>query len=499
MQTLKHNHNLLYKLAISGVMMCAMFLSTQTLAQTNSSYENLAEKSDYKTAEDTLSEAELAQALAPIALYPDSLLTHILIAATYPLEVVQAQRWLELQGDVETDIIMQRVEGQSWDPSVQALVAFPNVLERLNDDLEWTQTLGDAFLQDEGMVLDSIQILRQQADAANAFDDVENVTVTKTEQKIIIEPAQKEIVYVPYYDTRVVYGNWYWASYPPVYWRPPVYPVYPVHPIHRPIYWGPGIHISFNYYFSAFHWHSRRVVVVNHRYSHKYRPPRKIAYSTGAKRWAHKPQHRRGVAYRSAVVSKRYQGHYAKPHTRVKPTHAVSHNKARVEQVHRGLDRSKAVSKPSHYANNTQKTTRESRERTSANKQQTKQYNQPMSREQVSRESRNKASSSRDLSQPTNQSRPTAGQRPTSSTKADKSSRDYQSNRQYSSQNMSKSKQSQPSYSSQNRANQGYSHAKNSQTKSSTMRSTQTRSSHVKSTQTRSNASSSQRSRQGNK
>ena len=155
-----------------------------------------------------ISDAELAQILAPIALYPDTLLTHILIASTYPLEIVQADRWLKSQINTDTQYLMTQAERQRWDPSVQALVAFPTVLERLNNDLSWTQDIGDAFLQDESRVLDSIQALRQQADAAKNLSNIENVKISRVKQRIIIESVRPEIIYVPYYDTRVIYGDW---------------------------------------------------------------------------------------------------------------------------------------------------------------------------------------------------------------------------------------------------------------------------------------------------
>mgnify|MGYP006156395167 CR=1 FL=1 len=100
----------------------------------------------------SLSQAELEQMLAPIALYPDSLLSHILIASTYPLEVVQAQRWLEDHPKLSTDQVMSRTEDKDWDPSVKALMAFPNVLQKMSEDLDWTQRLGEAFLADEAVV-----------------------------------------------------------------------------------------------------------------------------------------------------------------------------------------------------------------------------------------------------------------------------------------------------------------------------------------------------------
>ena len=257
----------------------------------------------------SLSQAELEQMLAPIALYPDSLLSHILIASTYPLEVVQAQRWLEDHPKLSVDQVMSRTEDKDWDPSVKALMAFPNVLQKMSEDLDWTQRLGEAFLADEAQVMDSIQSLRQQADKANSLANMDNMAITRANNQIIIEPARREVVYVPYYDPRVVYGTWRWGvAYPPVYWEFGGYVGYPYRPSHSYFYWSPGIHISFNYFFSSFHWHSHRVVVVDHRHSHHYRPRERYSVSYGAQPWKHKPEHRRGVVYHNPVVKERYYG-----------------------------------------------------------------------------------------------------------------------------------------------------------------------------------------------
>jgi len=139
-----------------------------------------------------------------------------LIASTYPLEVVQAQRWLEDHPKLSTDQVMSRTEDKDWDPSVKALMAFPNVLQKMSEDLDWTQRLGEAFLADEAQVMDGIQSLRQQADKANSLASMENMAVTRANNQIIIEPVRREVVYVPYYDPRVVYGTWRWGvAYPP--------------------------------------------------------------------------------------------------------------------------------------------------------------------------------------------------------------------------------------------------------------------------------------------
>ncbi|ABV37852.1 conserved hypothetical protein [Shewanella sediminis HAW-EB3] len=310
-----------------------------------------AQELNSNTAQSAFSEAELEQMLAPIALYPDSLLTHILIAATYPLEVVEASRLQSTNTLLPAEQLMEKAEGKEWDPSVIALLAFPNVLEKLSNDLTWTQKLGDAFLQDEARLLASIQSLRQQADEADSLSEMDNVSVTRVNNQIVIEPAQPEVIYVPYYDPRVVYGHWRWYRYPPVYWTP--YPYY----VRRPyghFYWNTGVHIRFNFYFSAFHWSNHHIVVTHHHNSHHYRHRGRIVTSHGAQRWQHKPQHRRGVAYRSNHVKQRYNSHRpSMAHTkqvRKAERHQLSHAKASNNRLHKGsslernnsLDRNKS-------------------------------------------------------------------------------------------------------------------------------------------------------------
>ncbi|AZQ12303.1 DUF3300 domain-containing protein [Shewanella khirikhana] len=280
---------------VSALMCLPLFSGCTSVAQ--------AEPSEYSSSirAERFSEAELARLLAPIALYPDTLLTHILIASSYPLEVVEASRWREKNRKLSDKKLMDKAEKQGWDPSVTALIAFPNVLERMSDDLNWTRDLGDAFLADEEAVLDSIQMLRREADRAGNLDGGDNLVVKRQPTQIIIESPSPEIIYVPYYDPRVVYGHWRWNRYPPVYWAPfPGYAHY-----HRHFGWHSGISISFNFYFSNFHWYDRHVIVSHHH--HYRRPPEpRYAISQGAQRWRHDPGHRRGVAYRSADIRKRY-------------------------------------------------------------------------------------------------------------------------------------------------------------------------------------------------
>ena len=247
--------------------------------------------------------AELDQMLAPIALYPDSLLSQVLIASTYPLEIVEAARWSQQNARLEGEAAVEAAADRGWDPSVKALVAFPDLLAQMNEDLEWTRRLGDAMLYQEPDVMDSIQFLRARADAAGSLESTEHVRVIREEKTIIIEPAETRVVYVPYYDPYIVYGTWWRPAYPPVYWARPSY-YYRGYP---GFYWGSGIPVSSGFFFSSFYWPQSSIVIVNTpRY---YQPARYYGsrhYYAPGQRWKHNPVHRRGVAYRHPDVKKRY-------------------------------------------------------------------------------------------------------------------------------------------------------------------------------------------------
>jgi len=174
---------------------------------------------------------ELEQIVAPIALYPDSLLAQIFMASTYPLEIVQAARWSKEHPQVKGDAVAKEMEKQTWDASVKSLVAFPDVLTMMNEKLDWTQKLGDAFLAQQKDVMDAVQRLRVKAKEAGNLKSGKEQTV-KTEaapagapapQIIIIESKDPEVVYVPTYNPTVVYGAWPYPAYPPYYYYPPYY------------------------------------------------------------------------------------------------------------------------------------------------------------------------------------------------------------------------------------------------------------------------------------
>ncbi|MFW5816833.1 MAG: DUF3300 domain-containing protein, partial [Wenzhouxiangella sp.] len=220
--------------------------------------------------------------------------------------------------DLHGEVAVEAVVDYPWDPSVMALVAFPDLLVRMDSDLDWTQRLGDAFLVQEEDVLDSIQRLRGQAHRSGHLGSNEHVQVVREREVIYIEPARRQVIYLPDYNPRVVYGRWHWADYPPVAWHHPRR-----HRSGVAFYWSPAYHVAPTFFFSSFHWSRRQVVVVHHHHHHHYRPShypqprtvvhqhfysgRDLARHDAARRWTHKPSHRRGVAYRAAVPDRHRQ------------------------------------------------------------------------------------------------------------------------------------------------------------------------------------------------
>ena len=251
----------------------------------------------------TYTQAELDQMLAPIALYPDALLSQVLMAATYPIEVVEAARWSRAHPGLQGDDAVRAVQDEDWDPSVKSLVAFPQILQRMDEKLEWTRTLGDAFLAQEPQVMDQVQLLRRRAQSAGHLQSSEQIRVEHQGPTIIVRQASPEYIYVPYYDPMEVYGTWLWPAYRPVAWAP--WPGY-VRPYHRPgvsigFWWGRPVGLSLGFFFGDFDW-NRRHTHVAHSNSYYYRAPAYSYRSVTAERgrWQHDPQHRRAVAYRTS-------------------------------------------------------------------------------------------------------------------------------------------------------------------------------------------------------
>lgn len=177
------------------------------------------------TAQTKLDNAQLDQLMAPVALYPDSLLSQILMGATYPDDVAAAAKWSAAHTSESGDKAVKAVEGESWDPSVKSLVAFPSVMDMMGRQPDWVKSVGDAFLAQPDAVMDSVQRLRAQAQKAGNLKSTpqQKVSSSTTNDKtvVVIEPADPQVVYVPSYNPTVVYGTWAYPSYPPYYYPPP--------------------------------------------------------------------------------------------------------------------------------------------------------------------------------------------------------------------------------------------------------------------------------------
>ena len=256
-------------------------------------------------------QAELDQMLAPIALYPDTVLSHVLIAATYPLEVVKATRWLAGQPGMTSEQALRAAENQPWDPSVRALVAFSPLLTKMNNELEWTQKLGDAFLAQEADVMATVQQLRERAYKAGNLQNQQHIVVERKEKVIVIEPREREVVYVPVYDTRVVYGDWWWDRYPPIHWPyPSNHGTY--------VYWGAGARVSPGFYFSTFYWPQRQIVVIDNYRPTRYYRANDIYRHEERRHWSHNPSHRHGVVYprtyQHVIETRGSDNHYNRRH-----------------------------------------------------------------------------------------------------------------------------------------------------------------------------------------
>ena len=175
--------------------------------------DSSAEQSVDEATDQAVAEAEgfppdqIEQLVAPVALYPDALLAQLLMASTYPLDIVQASRWVEDNADLDGQALQDAVVEQRWDPSVQALAFFPTVLQYMNENLDWTQDLGEAFLGQQDEVMESVQTLRQEAQEAGNLTDNEQQQVLVEGDTIVVQPAEPEVVYVPSYDPSEVYNQ----------------------------------------------------------------------------------------------------------------------------------------------------------------------------------------------------------------------------------------------------------------------------------------------------
>src|ERR1700682_3977531 len=170
-----------------------------------------AQQTDQSAAQPTApvaqqSPEELQQLVAPIALYPDALVSQILAGATYPTEIVEADRWMQQHSNLKGNEVANAVDKQSWDPSVKALTQFPSVLANMDKNLSWTSALGEAYVNQPQDVMDAVQVMRQRAQQAGTLKGQPQDAVENEGQTIVIEPAEPEVVYVPTYNPWLVYG-----------------------------------------------------------------------------------------------------------------------------------------------------------------------------------------------------------------------------------------------------------------------------------------------------
>lgn len=273
-------------------------LVSQPLAQTPAPPPQPSAGASTGQAEQPLSSAQLDALVAPIALYPDTLLAQVLMASTYPLEVVQADRWVAANKKLKGDALKAAAEQQPWDVSVKSLVATPSVLEMMSKNLDWTQKLGDAVLAQQPDVMDGVQRMRTRAYDNKKLTSGSQQTVSVRQesgrQTIAIEPAVADTVYVPYYDPAVVYGSWPYPAYPPYYFPAPGYIATGV--IATGLAFGAAYALgrwnNGNYWGGNVNWNNNNINIDRNRVTN----------------WQHNPQHRHGVQYRNSNVQQRFAG-----------------------------------------------------------------------------------------------------------------------------------------------------------------------------------------------
>ncbi len=249
----------------------------------------------------SISEAELAQILAPIALYPDTLLMQMFMAATYPLEVVEAARFVKANPKLKEDDLDKALEKKEWDDSVKSICHFSTILESMDKNLDATKKLGDFFLEDQKTVMDMVQTLRVKAKAQGELKTTKEQKVIVQEKVIVIEAADPKVIYIPAYSSTVVYGSWWYPAYPPYVWYPP-----------PPAYGfvaGVAIGVWASHHWCHANWHRGSVDININRNININRPggARPGTRPAGGRQaWKHNPRHRKGVPYRNRDVRKRY-------------------------------------------------------------------------------------------------------------------------------------------------------------------------------------------------
>ena len=278
---------------------------------------------------------EIDGLVAPVALYPDELLPQVLIASTYPLEVVEASRWVKANKDLKGDKLTVELEKKEWDPSVKSLVNTPDVLAMMDVKLSWTRKLGDAFLAQKEEVMAGIQRLRAKAVEKETLKTTPEQKVTVEEKVIVIESTNPEVIYVPTYNPTVVYGTWPYPAYPPYYYYPPGYVAGTA-----AISFGVGVAcgMAWGYAWGHCNWgHSDVDVDIDRNVNRnsnidrsRYSSTSAVATSKGS--WQHDPAHRKGASYRDTSTAQRYG-------SKATATSAQSREayRGRVESVQRDL------------------------------------------------------------------------------------------------------------------------------------------------------------------
>jgi hypothetical protein len=258
-----------------------------------------------------LTQQQLQQLVAPIALYPDALLAQILTASTYPLEVAMAARWSEKNSGLKGTALEDAMQKQPWDTSVKGLTSVPQVLAMMNEKLDWTNQLGEAFLAQSDDVQTAIQALRKRADETGNLKSGKEQKVRRVAappstgyvgppEYIAIDPVEPNYVYVPVYDPVVVYGPGYWSpAYVPFFWHPPWWAVGPAFGFGAAIFVGPALWYHYNWGHSGFAAIQTNTVL--------YSKFNKVNVSGGQfQNWKFDPAHHGGVQFKNTKLQQQF-------------------------------------------------------------------------------------------------------------------------------------------------------------------------------------------------
>jgi Protein of unknown function (DUF3300) len=315
----KYGSSFLRKMAQSLAVLCSVLLLPGDVVSGAQSQEPTAGSGQQESVK--VPSDQLDSLVAPIALYPDPMLAQVLAASTYPLELIQLQQWLAKNSTLKDQALVDAVQKQPWDPSVQAMAALPDVVKRLANDIQWTTDLGNAFLAQQSDVMDAVQRMRKKAaDSGNLkSNDQQKVETTTVESKqvIVIEQANPQVVYVPTYNPVDVYGAAVYP-YPPIYYPPPGY-------------YAAGMAISFGIGIAmgaawgggwgwGSSWGGNNEININNNNNFNRntnvgngnrpsnQPARGGGNRGGNSQWKHNPQHRGGAPYRDRATANKFGG-----------------------------------------------------------------------------------------------------------------------------------------------------------------------------------------------